>query len=61
MTGISQKVGNFSEQVWGISVSVVIPEDREDMILPMLYDVLASEDSELWLKYAPLWAEAGRP
>ena len=23
MTGISQKVGNFSEQVWGISVSVV--------------------------------------
>ena len=23
MTGISQKVGNFSEQVWGTSVSVV--------------------------------------
>lgn len=23
MTGISQEVGNFSEQVWGISMSVV--------------------------------------
>ena len=23
MTGISQEVGNFSEQVWGVSMSVV--------------------------------------
>jgi len=37
------------------------PEDREDMISPMINDILASEDSELWLKYAPLWQEAGRP
>lgn len=37
------------------------PEDREEMVLPNLRDILAYEDSELWLEYAPLWAEAGRP
>lgn len=26
MAGISQEVGNFSEQVWGVSMSVVISE-----------------------------------
>lgn len=36
-------------------------EDRKDMILPNIRDLLAFDDSELWLKYAPLWAEAGRP
>ena len=28
MTGISQKVGNFSEQVWGDSMSVVNMTER---------------------------------
>ncbi|TDI53485.1 MAG: hypothetical protein E2O95_02855 [Acidobacteria bacterium] len=37
------------------------PEDRRNMIRPGVRDLLAFDDSELWLKYAPLWAEAGRP
>jgi len=37
------------------------PEDRKNMLDSKDVFVLASEDSELWLKYAPLWAEAGRP
>ena len=28
MTGISQKVGKFSEQVWGVSMSVVIAAEN---------------------------------
>jgi len=37
------------------------PEVRAQMIEPGFRDILAYEDSALWLEYAPLWAEAGRP
>jgi hypothetical protein len=57
MTGISQKVGNFSEQVWGDSMSVVNIAGQsprfEDLGKPGLMQVC------LALK-GPLSADPGR-
>ncbi len=41
MTGISQEVGNFSEQVWGVSMSVVSAEllCALDVVLQARYSV----------------------
>ena len=37
------------------------PEVFEQMTTPSFRELMAYEDSTIWLEYAPLWAEAGRP
>ena len=48
MTGISQGVGNFSEQVWGVSMSVVTGGDT----YPAIVDVWRRN----WERFTPFLA-----